>query len=83
MSKEHIMRQLTAGSRVWVRDDDQVRFGVVKSIATTHSYLRIKGSMVIVMGDGHRVMATTMATRGTVWDVVRKDEPVQGVGRKI
>jgi hypothetical protein len=29
----------------------------------------MKGSMVILMDDGHRVLATTMASRGTAWDL--------------
>jgi hypothetical protein len=72
------MRGVSAGSRVWVKNDDQVQFGVIKTFAITSDYFSAKGSMVIVMDDGHRVVATTMATRGTVWDLVsdrRKEEP--------
>lgn len=72
------MRGISAGSRVWVRNDDQVRFGVIKTIGITPSFFSTKGSMVIVMDEGHRVLATTMATRGTVWGLVsdrRNKEP--------
>ena len=72
------MRAISAGSRVWIKENDQVRFGVIETIATTSGYLTNKGSMVIVMDDGRRVLATTTAARGTTWDVVngeRKEQP--------
>jgi hypothetical protein len=72
------MRGISAGSRVWVKDNNQVQFGVIETIATTSGYFTNTGSMVIVMDDGRRVLATTMAARGTTWDVVngeRKEEP--------
>jgi len=71
-----VMRGISAGSRVWVKQNDEVQFGVVQTIATTAGYFANKGSMVIVMDDGHSVLATTMAGRGTTWDVVaeRKED---------
>jgi hypothetical protein len=71
------MTGVSAGSRVWVKENDEVQFGVIETIATTSGYFSTKGSMVIVMDDGHRVLATTMAARGTIWDVVagRKEDP--------
>ena len=70
------MRGISAGSRVWVKDNDKVKFGVIETIATTTGYFSNKGSMVIVMDDGHRILATTMAARGMTWDVVaeRKED---------
>jgi hypothetical protein len=71
------MRGISAGSRVWIKENDEVQFGVIETIATTSGYFTNKGSMVIVMDGGHRILATTMAARGTTWDVVngeRKEE---------
>jgi hypothetical protein len=72
------MRGISAGSRVWIKENDEVQFGVIATIATTSGYFTSKGSMVIVMDGGHRILVTTMAARGTTWDVVngeRKEEP--------
>ena len=72
------MRGISAGSRVWVKYNDQVQFGVIETIATTSDYFTNKGSMVIVMDDGRRILATTMRARGTTWDVVngeRSEKP--------
>jgi hypothetical protein len=66
------MREISAGSRVWVKYDDEVRFGVIETIATTSGYFTNTGSMVIVMDDGRRILATTMRARGATWDVVNE-----------
>jgi hypothetical protein len=73
----HVMSGISAGSRVWIKQNDEVQFGVIQTIATTTGYFTTKGSMVIVMDGGHSVLATTMAGRGKTWDVVaeRKEEP--------
>ena len=64
------MREVSAGSRVWVRYGEGKHLGVIETIALAQGFLTTSGSMVIRMDDGHRVLATTMAARGTLWDVV-------------
>jgi hypothetical protein len=63
------MRGVSAGSRVWVKSGEEKQYGTIESIAVTQGFLAMKGSMVILMDDGHRVLATTMASRGTAWDL--------------
>ena len=64
------MRGVSAGSRVWVQDGEAKQFGVIESISVVQGFFTTKGSMVILLDGGHRVLATTMAARGTTWDVV-------------
>ena len=64
------MRRISAGSRVWIKENDEVQFGVIETISTTSGYFTRKGSMVIVMDGGQRILATSIAARGTTWDVV-------------
>jgi hypothetical protein len=64
------MRKISAGSRVWIKENDEVQFGVIETISTTSGYFTSNGSMVIVMDGGQRILATSMAARGTTWDVV-------------
>ena len=66
------MREVSAGSRVWVKNGEEKQFGVIKSISVTQSFFTTKGSMVILLDDGHHVLATTTAARGTTWDVVNR-----------
>ena len=71
--EEHAMGEVSAGSRVWVKDGEQKQFGTIESIAVIQGFFRTTGSMVIRMDDGPRVLATTMAARGTTWDVVSEN----------
>lgn len=64
------MRGISAGARVWVKNADTVQLGVVQTIAPSAGYFRSEGALVIVLDDGRGVVATTMASRGTRWDVV-------------
>jgi hypothetical protein len=64
------MRGISAGARVWVKNADTVQFGVVQTIAPSAGYFRSEGALVIVLDDGRGVVATTMTSRGTRWDVV-------------
>jgi hypothetical protein len=68
------MRGVSAGSRVWVKSGEEKEYGTIESIAVTQGFLTMKGSMVILMDDGHRVLATTMASRGIAWDLATSKE---------
>ena len=64
------MQEVSAGSRVWVKDDDKVHFGVIQTISIWRGYFAIKGSLIIVLDGDYEVVATTMADRGTIWDLL-------------
>jgi hypothetical protein len=64
------MREVSAGSRVWVKEGEEKQFGVFGSISIVQSFITIKGSMLILLDDGHGVLATSMSARGTTWDLV-------------
>jgi hypothetical protein len=64
------MMLISAGARVWVKNADAVQFGVIQTLAPSAGYFRAEGSLVIVLDDGRGVVATTMTSRGTRWDVV-------------
>ena len=76
---EKVMQEVSAGSRVWVKDDDKVHFGVIQTISKWRGYFTIKGSLIIVLDGDYKVVATTMADRGTIWDLLpesAKQEPL-------
>jgi hypothetical protein len=64
------MRGISAGSRVWVKNGDELQLGVIETIGTWNGYFKSGGSLVIRLDSGTSVVATTMAARGTTWDVV-------------
>jgi hypothetical protein len=64
------MQEVSAGSRVWVKDEDKVHFGVIQTISKWHGYFTIKGLLVILLDGDYKVVATTMAERGTTWDLL-------------
>ena len=64
------MRGISAGSRVWVKNGDKLQFGVIETIGTWNGYFKSEGSLVILLDSGTSAVATTIAVRGTTWDVV-------------
>jgi hypothetical protein len=73
------MQEVSAGSRVWVKDEDKVHSGVIQTISKWHGYFTIKGWLIIVLDGDYKVVATTMADRGTIWDLLpesAKQEPL-------
>lgn len=64
------MRGISAGSRVWVKNGDELQLGVIETIGVWNGYFKSEGSLVIRLDSGMSVVATTMAARGTSWDVV-------------
>ena len=64
------MRKLSAGSRVWIKNGNELQFGVIETIGSWNGYFKVEGSLVIRLEGGNGVVATTMAARGTTWDVV-------------
>ena len=72
-AKGQVMRGISAGARVWVKNADTVQFGVVQTTTPSAGYFAIEGSLVIVLDGGRGVVATTITSRGTIWDVVSCD----------
>jgi hypothetical protein len=64
------MRGISAGARVWVKNADAVQFGFIQTIAPSAGFFSAEGALVIVLDDRRGVVATSMTTRGTTWDVV-------------
>jgi hypothetical protein len=64
------MRSLSAGSRVWIKNGNELQFGVIETIGSWNGYFKVEGSLVIRLDGGNGVVATTMPARGTTWDVV-------------
>ena len=64
---------LTAGARVWVKTDGTVRQGVVSSVGAT-GILENEPLVTILLDDAAGVVATSLSTRGELWDVAGEED---------
>jgi hypothetical protein len=65
---------LTAGVRVWVKTDGTVRQGVVSSVSEPSGVLGNQPLVTILLDDGGGVVATSLTTRGELWDVAGEED---------
>jgi len=64
------MSKPQAGACVWVRSDGSVKRGTILVVADEGGYLAGNDTGVtIVLDGGTSVVATTLASRGTIWDL--------------
>jgi hypothetical protein len=65
-----VMLEPKAGARVWVRSDGSVKRGTISVVADDGGYLAGNDpGVTIVLDGGTSVVATTVASRGTIWDL--------------
>jgi hypothetical protein len=65
-----VMSEPKAGARVWVRSNGSVERGTIAVVADDGGYLAGNDpGVTIVVDGGTSVVATTLASRGTIWDL--------------
>ena len=68
-----VMSEPKAGARVWIRSDGSVKRGTISIVADDGGYLAGDDTGVTIVLDGGKcVVATTLASRGAIWDLDRE-----------